>query len=174
MVGRDRTGRFLLASGFEPTALVLRGEPGIGKTTLWEAGLDGSPASGLRVLVARPSDAESEHAFAGLIDLCEGLDLDGLPAPQRSALEVALLRREPDGAAPEPHAIGLALRGALAAARPVLVAIDDVQSLDAPSAEALAFAARRLIDVPVGFLLARRPASRRALEQALRALARDA
>ena len=47
-------------------------------------------------------------------------------------------------APPEPHAIGLALRGALAAAAPVLVAIDDVQSLDAPSAEALAFAARRL------------------------------
>ena len=144
---------------------MLRGEPGIGKTTLWEAGLALAGEGGLRVLVARPSDAESEHAFAGLIDLCEGLDLDGLPTPQRSALEVALLRREPDGPAPEPHAIGLALRGALAAAAPVLVAIDDVQSLDAPSAEALAFAARRLVDAPVGFLLTGRGAS--PLEQAL-------
>ncbi len=170
MVGRDQERlvvRFFLEQRFEPTALVLRGEPGIGKTTLWEAGLALAAERGLRVLVARPSDAESEHAFAGLIDLCEGLDLDGLPAPQRSALEVALLRREPDGAAPEPHAIGLALRGALAAAAPVLVAIDDVQSLDAPSAEALAFAARRLLDAPVGFLLARREGADSPLEHAL-------
>ena len=103
MIGRDQERlvvRFFLEQRFEPTALVLRGEPGIGKTTLWEAGIALAAEGGLRVLVARPSDAESEHAFAGLIDLCEGLDLDGLPAPQRSALEVALLRREPDGAAP--------------------------------------------------------------------------
>ena len=170
MIGRDQERlvvRFFLEQRFEPTALVLRGEPGIGKTTLWEAGIALAAEGGLRVLVARPSDAESEHAFAGLIDLCEGLDLDGLPAPQRSALEVALLRREPDGAAPEPHAIGLALRGALAAAAPVLVAIDDVQSLDAPSAEALAFAARRLLDAPVGFLLARREGADSPLEDVL-------
>src|SRR5215207_2216021 len=161
MIGRDQERlvvRFFLEQRFEPTALVLRGEPGIGKTTLWEAGLALAAELGVRVLVARPGDAESEHAFAGLIDLCEGLDLDGLPPPQRSALEVALLRR--DGTSPEPHAVGLALRGALAAAAPVLVAIDDVQSLDALSAEALAYAARRLVDAPVGFLLAGRQGSR--------------
>ncbi|MDA0172621.1 LuxR family transcriptional regulator [Solirubrobacter taibaiensis] len=154
MIGRDQellVVRFFLQQRFEPTALVLRGEPGIGKTTLWEAAVALAREDDLRVLVARPSESESEHAFAGLIDLCEGLDLSGLPAPQRAALEVALLRR--DGASPEPHAVGLALRGALATAAPVLVAIDDVQWLDTPSAEALAYAARRLVDAPVGLLL---------------------
>ena len=97
-------------------ALVLSGEPGIGKTTLWEAGIAAARDRGVRVLVARPSGAETELSFAGLIDLCEGLEVDMLPEPQRDALEVALLRRSPVGVPPEPHAIGLGLRNALEAA----------------------------------------------------------
>ena len=153
-------------------ALLLTGAPGIGKTTLWEAGIARARAGGQRVLAARPSDAEAQLSFTGLIDLLDAVpesDLAGLPAPQRGALEVALLRREPAGGAPEPRAIALgvlnALR-ALAAAGPVLVAIDDLQWLDPPSSEALAFAARRLEDAPVRFLLARRPRRVAALERA--------
>ena len=97
--------------------------------------------------------------------------LIGVPAPQRSALEIALLRAEPSGMPPEPHAIALGfLNGlrALAAERSLLIAVDDVQWLDSPSADALVFAARRLKDEPVAFLLARRPGRASALEQALR------
>jgi len=93
-----------------------------------------------------------------------------LPAPQRHALEVALLRAEPTGEPPEPGAIALgtlnAMR-ALAAERPVVLAIDDLPWLDRPSAEAVAFITRRLERDPVVFLLAKRPSRRSALEQAL-------
>ena len=154
-------------------SLVLVGEPGIGKTTLWEAGIAIARERGVRVLVARPSGAEAELSFAGLIDLFDGIDLgalDGLPAPQRLALEVALLRAEPTAVSAEPHAIGLGLLNslrALAARETVLVAIDDVQWLDRPSADALAFVVRRLERESVGFLLARRPGRRPALERVL-------
>jgi DNA-binding CsgD family transcriptional regulator len=154
-----------------PRALVLTGGPGIGKTTLWEGGIDAAREGGLRVLSARPSDAEAQLSFAALIDLCDGVDsLDALPAPQRAALEVALLRAEPAGAPPEPHAIALGLLNtlrALAADGPLLVAIDDVQWLDAPSAEALTFVARRLDSEPIAVLLAKRPGRAASLERAL-------
>jgi DNA-binding NarL/FixJ family response regulator/tetratricopeptide (TPR) repeat protein len=154
-------------------SLVLVGEPGIGKTTLWEAGITIARERGLRVLVARPSGAEAELSFAALIDPFDEIDLgalDGLPAPQRLALEVALLRAEPAAVSAEPHAIGLGLLNglrALAARETVLVAIDDVQWLDRPSADALAFAVRRLERESVGFLVARRPGRRPALERVL-------
>jgi hypothetical protein len=108
-------------------ALVLVGGPGIGKTTLWEAGVTAAREAELRVLSARPSDAEASLAFAGLIDLFDGVETDELaelPAPQRLALEVPLLRAIPSGAAPEAGAIGVGLLNALrtlAASSPVLV-----------------------------------------------------
>lgn len=154
-------------------ALVLEGAPGIGKTTLWEAGLEAGRRHGFRVLSARPSDAEARLAFAGLIDLFDGVEtrqLDGVPPPQLEALEVALLRAAPPGRTLEPHAIALgtlnALR-ALADAGPVLIAIDDVQSLDTQSASPIAWAARRLEGIPVAFLLARRPGPSSPVEDAL-------
>ena len=122
---------------------------------------------------ARPSGAEAGLSFAALIDLCEPLgdaELAPLPAPQRRALDAALLRAGPGAAAAEPQAIALGLRNALralAAEAPVLVAVDDVQWLDGPSSDALAFAARRLRDDPVAFLLARRPGRRPPLVRAL-------
>ena len=113
-------------------------------------------------------------AFAGLIDLCNRVGpevLAGLPAPQRSALDVALLRAEPlRGAAPGPHAIALAflnvLRG-LAADQPLVVAVDDLPWLDPLSVSALTFAARWLRDEPVAFLQRRRPGSPSPLELVL-------
>jgi DNA-binding NarL/FixJ family response regulator len=159
----------------EPLAgtLVLAGGPGIGKTTLWQEGIESARDRGLRVLIARPSGAEARHSFAGLIDLCDGLEEEtfaGLPPPQRAALEVALLRSEPDG---RPHgsqaiALGfLAVVRALSAQAPLVIAIDDVQWLDDPSSDVLAFAARRLEREPVAFLLAKRPLAPSPFERAL-------
>jgi DNA-binding CsgD family transcriptional regulator len=154
-------------------AFVLTGQAGIGKTTLWEAGLNIARDRDWRVLVARASEAETQLPFSALIDLCEGVSseaLEGLAGPQRSALEVALLRAEPVEKAPSVHAIALGFRHvlrALSARTPILIAIDDVQWLDAPSLEVLAFLARRLQDEPVGFLLTRRAECSTAVERAL-------
>jgi DNA-binding CsgD family transcriptional regulator len=154
-----------------PCALVISGPAGIGKTTLWEAGLDEARSQGMPVLSTRASEAEARLAFAGLIDLLDGVDVRGLalPRPQSAALEVALRRADPEAAA-EPGALALGFLNvlrALAARRPVLVAVDDVQWLDGPSAEAVGFAARRLESEPVGFLLARRPNGPSTVESAL-------
>ena len=162
-----------LHSGGAPRAFVLTGGPGIGKTTLWEAGVDLARKRGLRVLSARASGAETRLSSAALIDLLDGVggeELAALPPPQLHALEVALFRSEPTGPPPETHAIAIGLLNALralAAREPLLVAIDDSQWLDRASADALAFAARRLDAEAVAFLLARRPGRASALERAL-------
>ncbi len=144
-----------------PVALVLEGEAGIGKSTLWVAGVDAARERGLRVLVSRPAEAERGLTHAGLGDLFEDV-LEGvlpeLPAPRRRALEVALLvEGDPDGF--DPRTLGVAVRSALevlAAEGPVVLAIDDVQWLDRSSRSALAFALRRLDERPILLLLALR------------------
>ena len=153
--------------------LLLVGGPGIGKTTLWENGVEAARRRGVRVLVARPSDAEARLAFSSLIDLFDGVaseELAGLPPPQLHALDVALLRAASAGDAPETHAVGVGCLNALravATSRPVLIALDDIQWLDASSASALTFAARRLEGTEIRFLLARRPGPASPLELAL-------
>ena len=123
----------------------------------------------------RASDAEAQLSFAALIDLFDGVgseELAALPAPQLEALEVALLRAAPTGPPPEAQAIAVGFLGALralAAAAPLLVAIDDLHWLDSPSAAALSYAARRLDESDVGVLLAKRAGTSSALEQALEA-----
>ena len=85
------------------TALALTGEPGIGKSTLWEAGLAMASRRGMQALRARPAAAEVDFSFAGLADLFEASDaavFAALPPPQRRALEIALLRAEPGDAPP--------------------------------------------------------------------------
>ncbi len=117
------------------------------------------------VLAARPTQAEAALSFAALGDVLEGvLDevLEELPQPQRRALEAALLLRDPsapDAVSTDPRAAAVAVLGALrilARSKRVLVAVDDVHWLDAPSATALGFAGRRLPPDSVRFLLARR------------------
>jgi DNA-binding CsgD family transcriptional regulator/tetratricopeptide (TPR) repeat protein len=170
---RRAVGDFLAASTPRRT-LLLTGEAGIGKTTLWEAGVADACERGWRVLSARPSAAEAGFGFAGLGDLLGEVGeaaLAELPPPQRRALEVVLLRAEPAGRPPEPRAIAVAAHNvlrALAAAEPLLVAVDDVQWLDRPSGEVLAFSARRLDRQSVAFFLSRRPGDPSPLEQALR------
>jgi len=176
IVGRDVELGMLdgfLRSTAPPRGFVLAGGPGIGKTTLWEAGLDAARARGMHVLAARGSGAEAQLSFAALTDLLEEVDEDvfaQLPAPQRLALEVALLRTLPVGERLEPRAIGLGLLNLLrtiAADAPLLVALDDVQWLDATSAEALSFTARRLDDEAIAFLVAKRPGPPTTIERAL-------
>ena len=157
--------RFVEAASGLPAVLLLQGEAGIGKTTLWLAGVAEAREKGLRVLVARPGEAETGLAFAALADLLgEALELvaDALPRPQRRALRVALLLEDVEGAPPEERLVAAAvvsvLRG-LAARGPVLIAIDDVQWLDPASTRALAFAVRRLAPDPLSVLLAQRVAA---------------
>ena len=143
-------------------ALALEGEAGIGKTTLWQAGLDEAGDHGFRILVARPAESETALSFSGIGDLLDTvLDeaLAALPAGQRRALSLALVLGDDEGPPPDPHAIGLALLNvlrALADERPIVVAIDDVQWLDPASAGGLAFAGRRLRSERVGLLCSRR------------------
>ena len=145
-----------------PTALVLEGEPGIGKSTLWLAGVEHARARGIRVLAARPSEAERSLAHAGLGDLFEDVLEDVLPTlapPRRHALEVALLLDEAREDPVDHRALAVAVRGALVALserEPVVIAVDDVQWLDPSSEGALAFALRRLEERNVRVLLARR------------------
>ena len=154
-------------------ALLLTGGPGIGKTALWERGLRLARDRDIRVLAARPSGAEAELSFAGLFDLLEGIGIGsvgGLPVPQRRALEAALLRAEPMDAAPERFAIAagfLSVLRSLAAREPLLIAVDDLQWLDAASAEVLAFAVRRARGQRFRFLLSRRSGAATAVEGAL-------
>ena len=145
-----------------PAALVLEGEPGIGKSTLWQAGIDRAGALGYRVLHARPAEAERELSFSGLGDLlAPALErLEALSPPRRRALEVALLLASDDRAAPDARAVGLAtldLLRLLAEDGPLVVAVDDTQWLDPPSRETLAYALRRLEREPVALLTACRP-----------------
>src|SRR6266498_4630775 len=103
VIGRESeltaVDRFLDALPSGACALVVEGEAGIGKTTVWEAGAARAAARGWRVLTARPVEVETKLSLATLADLLEPV-VDGviadLPEPQRRALEVALLRAEPE------------------------------------------------------------------------------
>ncbi len=144
-------------------ALVLEGEPGIGKTTIWQEAVRRAEGEGFRTLVCRPAEAEAKLSFAALTDLLDpvpGSALESLPEPQRHALEAALLRAPASGSSPEPRAAAAGLRSILmelAEESPVLLAIDDAQWLDRASEDAIVFALRRLERERVGLLITRRP-----------------
>ena len=152
--------RFVREAAAAPVALVISGDTGAGKTTLWEEAVAAARRRSYRVLAARPAPAETDDPYSALADLLDDVDDDALTtisgAP-RQALEVALLRAEPSGHALEPRAVASGLRQLLVLAtesRPVLVAVDDAHWLDPPSARALSYALRRLRSRPVGVLLA--------------------
>jgi DNA-binding CsgD family transcriptional regulator len=141
----------------ESRVLVVRGEPGVGKTAL----LDylAAHAPGCRVARATGVQSEMELAFAGLHQLCARMlaRLDRLPAPQREALRTAFGISE--GPPPDRFLVGLAVLGLLSEAaeeRPIICLVDDVQWLDRASAQALGFVARRLAAEPVGLVFAAR------------------
>ena len=144
-----------------PLAIALEGEAGIGKSTLWSAAVEAARERGLRVLSSRPAESERGLAHAGLGDLFEGALEDVLPAlaaPRRRALEVALLMGEATGSPVDPRALGVAVRNALQvlAEDGLVVAIDDLQWLDASSASALGFALRRLPEAELLLIWTRR------------------
>jgi DNA-binding CsgD family transcriptional regulator len=162
LIGRecelDLVESFLAAVERGPGILVLSGEPGIGKTALWETALAEIEQRFGRVLVCRGVEAEASLSFAGLSELLVPIFDETAPVllePRRRALEIALLRIAPDGEAPDPHAIGLAVLDLLATQAetgPLIVAVDDLQWLDPASAGALQLALRRLRRERIGLL----------------------
>ena len=141
----------------EGRALVIRGDAGVGKSVLLDD-LVGR-VRGVRVARAFGVPSEKELAFAGLHQLCDPLSdhLAELPSPQRQALSTAL--GVGTGPAPDPFLVGLAVLNLLAAAaarQPLLCVVDDEQWIDRASAQALGFAARRLLGEPIGLVVATR------------------
>jgi DNA-binding CsgD family transcriptional regulator len=154
--------RFLHSIPAGPSALLLFGEAGIGKTTVWREGVDGALQRGYRTLSCGPVEAETRLSYAALGDLLEPVleeALPTLPEPQRLALEVALLRAPSSGVRANQRAVSLAVLGcvrSVATSTPVVVAIDDVQWMDLPSVRVLQFVVRRLKGDPVGLMFAAR------------------
>jgi DNA-binding CsgD family transcriptional regulator len=142
--------------------LLLEGEAGIGKTALWRAGSEEATARGYRVLASSAAEAETQLALTTVRDLLANAfdEVQGdLPPPQRQALAVVLLREEPPERPIEPATVAVAFLTALqvlAQRTATLVAIDDVQWVDAASADVLRYALRRLDAARVDALLARR------------------
>jgi DNA-binding CsgD family transcriptional regulator/tetratricopeptide (TPR) repeat protein len=141
----------------EGRALVVRGEPGVGKTVLLDYLAD--RAVGCRVARAAGVQSEMELAFAALHQLCAPMldHAESLPVPQREALRTAFGLST--GPVPDRFLVGLAVLGLLsetAGERPLICVVDDQQWLDRASAQALGFAARRLAAEPVGLVFAAR------------------
>jgi DNA-binding CsgD family transcriptional regulator len=137
----------------EGGAFVLRGDPGIGLTTLLDYA--GGAASDMRVVRVPGVETEFHLAFAGVQQLCAPLldGLDALPDRQRAALESALGLN--GGDSPDLFLVGLAvltLLGHSVGEEPCLYLFDDAQWLDEASVEAIAFVARRLDAEPIAFL----------------------
>jgi DNA-binding CsgD family transcriptional regulator len=140
-------------------ALILSGEAGVGKTALLGYAIASASASALRVVRVAGTESEMELAFAGLHQLCAPMldRLERIPDPQSDALQTTFgLSAD---AVPDQFLVGLAVLNLLsevAQERPLLCVIDDAQWLDRASAQALAFAARRLLAEPMVLLFAAR------------------
>ena len=156
LIGRDHELRVLgeLIDHVTETgaAIVVVGDPGIGKSSLLRAAADHGRAAGCLVLATTGVEAEAHLPFAGLHQLLRPLlrDMDRLSATQREALSTAFGTSE--GPPPEPFMIALATLNLLAdsaAERPVLMVVDDVQWLDTPSQDMLTFLARRVTGDPI-------------------------
>src|ERR1700756_2224571 len=141
----------------ESRVLVVRGEPGVGKSALLEY-LAGR-AVGCRVVRAAGVESEMELVFAGLHQLLAPVldHAEGLPGPQREALRTAFGLSA--GPVPDRFLVGLGVLGLVsevAGERPLVCVVDDEQWLDRASVQALGFAARRLAADPVGLVFAAR------------------
>jgi DNA-binding CsgD family transcriptional regulator len=178
LIGRDAERRAIerLVAGARVGSsgvLLITGEPGIGKTALVTE--TATLAAGLRVLRARGTEAEREIPFGALHQLLRPAlgELDRIPAPQREALAAALAlstTSEPFSTSPqERFAVGaatLSLVCRFAERAPVAVLVDDAHLLDLPSAEAILFAARRLVADPIVLVIAARAGEVHPLAQA--------
>jgi DNA-binding CsgD family transcriptional regulator len=151
VVGREaelaRIGAFLADASGGACAVLLHGEPGVGKTTLWRQSVHDCRKAGYEVLQTRPAEEERSLALAGLVDLFEGVVDDAVAL---AAAGDSLARG---------HATLAALSDCLRRG-PVLIAIDDLQWLDTASVRALRFALRRIAAEPVAVLATTRPGAR--------------
>jgi DNA-binding CsgD family transcriptional regulator len=173
LIGRDaevaKIRAFLSAASGAPAALVITGDAGIGKTAVWRHVLQ-SVGQSCRALSCQPAPAERPLAFSALNDLFGDVTGEVLPAltgPRRHAVEVALFRDPSPGppsaglsragrALPDPRVLARGILGTLqilSRTAPLMVAMDDAQWLDRPSASVLEFCVRRLRDEPVCILL---------------------
>ncbi len=167
--GRDeefvRLAAFLEAISLGHRAMLLEGQAGVGKTTIWRWALERARAAGYRILSCRPAEAEAKYSYAALGDLLEGMaedDWPNLPAPQRRALDVVLLRDDELGTRIDPRTVAAAVLASvrsLAGTIPTLIAVDDVHWLDAPSGRVLEFVVRRLQAERIGVLASLRTPS---------------
>jgi DNA-binding NarL/FixJ family response regulator len=165
IVGRAEELRNVVALVNDTTqgarAIVLAGEAGIGKTTIWRAGVRHAEQGDLRTFVAQPAESETGLPYSALADLLATVtddELRALPAQQRAAVGAALARSESSGPLDQ-HALARGVVQLLSApltAGALLVAIDDVQWLDGPTAATLSFALRRLGARPLRVLVSLR------------------
>lgn len=173
IVGREeevaRIESFVASAG--PAALVIEGEAGIGKTTVWRHGVALLEAAGMRVLRTTPAASESALPLSALTDLFEadyGLVRTDLPAPQRKALDVALALAEPSDPSAQDarvlHAATLSYLRELVRTGPVALAVDDCQWVDPESAAAVTYALRRIDDESILCLFSFRTEVEPALE----------
>ena len=141
---------FLLSAERQPTGLIVEGDAGIGKTTIWLAAVAAARDRGFLVFSARAGQAESVLAYAAVADLLGDVDpavLAGLPDLQRIAVDRVLLRASSEGPATDQGVVAAAFASVvdrLSVDAPVVVAIDDVQWLDPSSEAVVAYAARRV------------------------------
>lgn len=151
-------GDFLVDATRRPAHLVITGEAGIGKSALLTAAVESANSSGFTILNCRCADTETALGYAALTDLMAPVadDLSArLPAPQRQALDIALVRVEPGEEMIERHSVGRAVLAGLqhlAQRAPVLLVVDEVQWLDSDTAQVLGFALRRLEIERVAFV----------------------
>ena len=150
---------FFSAGSGEPAALVITGDTGIGKTVVWKHLVKDALPPSFRVLSCRPAPSERPLAFSALGDLLGHAAeefLPRLPEYRRRAVTGALTRGTPLGSMPDRQVLARGVLDAfrsLSGARPLLVAVDDAQWMDRPSADVLEFCFRRLEREPVSILL---------------------
>jgi tetratricopeptide (TPR) repeat protein len=157
---------FLTASSSEPAAVAITGDVGIGKTAVWKHVAQAALRPSFRVLSCRPASSERPLAFSALDDLLGDVIeefLPELPESRRRAVNGALARGPFLGSMPDRQVLARGILDAfriLSRATPLLVAVDDAQWLDHPSASVLEFCFRRLEQEPVSILLTFRGADR--------------
>src|SRR5690349_10873898 len=153
---------YLGVAGTRPSALLIEGDEGIGKTTLWLSALEQAGDRGFRTLSARAAKVEAGMAFGTVADLLREVDaevLTGLPDLQQAAVDRVLLRGNSDASTTDVHMVAAALMSVvqrLSSDAPVMIGVDDLQWLDACSRAVLAYVSRRLKQ-QAGLLLTERP-----------------